>query len=74
MAEMHQGRNLSKLEEVLQKCAFTDELFAFIDPVGANKFYSMWEWSRDLLDLFCIPLSTSPEGSVFCFSGVIQIS
>jgi len=29
VAKMHQDHSLSKSEEVLQKCAFTDELFAF---------------------------------------------
>lgn len=48
--------------------------FPFVDHVGANKFYSMWECSRELLDLLCIPVSPLTEGSVFCFSGVIQVN
>lgn len=56
--KMHQGHKLSELEEVLQKC--TDELSAFWDPGRANEFYSMQEHSRELWDLFCIPVSMLP--------------
>lgn len=60
VAEMHQGHNLCKFGEILQKWACNDKLFPFRDSVEANKFYSMQECSTELLDLVCIPVSLLP--------------